>query len=54
MTGDAASFACSIDGEGIYQPYISGAASAIIDPKWNYRSEVRDLLRYHKMGDEAS
>ena len=50
LTGDAASFACSADGEGIYQAIRSGeiAARAIIDPKWNYKSELRDLLRYHR------
>ena len=26
------------------------SCQVIIDPKWNYRSELRDLLRYHKMG----
>ena len=52
LTGDAASFACSVDGEGIYQAIKSGeiAAKCIIDPKWNYRPEVRDLLRYHRYG----
>jgi len=22
----------------------------IIDPKWNYKSELRDLLKYHRYG----
>ena len=48
LTGDA--FACTVDGEGIYQAIRSGeiAAKTIIDPKWNYKPELRDLLRYHK------
>jgi geranylgeranyl reductase len=52
LTGDAASFACSIDGEGIYQAIRSGeiAAKCIIDPKWNYKSELRDLIKYHRYG----
>ena len=50
LTGDAASFACSLDGEGIYQAIKSGeiAAKCITDPKWNYRSDIRDLLKYHR------
>jgi geranylgeranyl reductase len=50
LTGDAASFACSLDGEGIYQAVKSGeiAAKCIVDPKWNYRSELQDLLKYHR------
>jgi hypothetical protein len=41
-----------VDGEGIYQAIKSGeiAAKCIIDPKWNYRPEVRDLLKYHRYG----
>jgi flavin-dependent dehydrogenase len=37
---------------GIYQAIRSGeiAAKCIVDPKWNYRSELNDLLKYHKMG----
>jgi Dehydrogenases (flavoproteins) len=52
LTGDAASFACTVDGEGIYQAIRSGeiAAKAIIDPKWNYKSELKDLGRYHRYG----
>jgi Dehydrogenases (flavoproteins) len=52
LTGDAASFACSADGEGICQAIRSGeiAARAIIDPNWNYKSELRDLLKYHRYG----
>jgi len=52
LTGDAASFACTADGEGIYQAIRSGeiAAKAIIDPKWNYRPELQDLLKYHRYG----
>jgi len=52
LVGDAASFLCTIDGEGIYQAIKSGeiAAKAIIDPKWNYKPELQDLLKYHKMG----
>ncbi len=52
LTGDAASFACPIDGEGIYQAIKSGeiAAKAIIDPKWNYNPELKDLLKYHRFG----
>jgi len=55
LTGDAASFACSVDGEGIYQAIRSGeiAAKAIIDQKWNYQSELRDLLKYHRYGGWA-
>jgi hypothetical protein len=54
LTGDAASFACS-DGEGIYQAIRSGeiAARAIVDPKWNYRSELLDLLKCHRYGGWA-
>jgi hypothetical protein len=40
----------SWDEEGIYQAIRSGAARAIIDPKWNYKPEVRDLLKYHRYG----
>jgi len=40
----------SWDEEGIYQAIRSGTARAIIDPKWNYGSEVRDLLKYHRYG----
>jgi hypothetical protein len=40
----------SWDEEGIYQAIRSGAARAIIDPKWNYGSEVRDLIKYHRYG----
>jgi hypothetical protein len=52
LTGDAASFACSADGEGIYQAIRSGeiAAKCIIDPKWRYKSELRDLIKYHRFG----
>jgi geranylgeranyl reductase len=52
MTGDAASFACAVNGEGIYQALRSGeiAAKAIIDPKWNYKGELDDLLRFHRYG----
>jgi len=55
LTGDAASFACNVDGEGIYQAIKSGeiAAKAIMDPKWNYRPEIRDLLKYHRYGGWA-
>jgi len=24
------------------------AANCIIDPKWNYKPELRDLLKYHR------
>jgi len=55
LTGDAASFACTADGEGIYQAIKSGeiAAKCIIDPKWNYKPELRDLLKYHRYGGWA-
>jgi len=26
------------------------AAKAIIDPKWNYKPELQDLLKYHRFG----
>ena len=38
LTGDA-SFACSVDGEGIYR-LLKRAVKAIIDPKRNYSSEI--------------
>jgi len=55
LTGDTASFICTIDGEGIYQAIKSGeiAARCIIDPGWNYRSELQDLLKYHRYGGWA-
>jgi len=51
LTGDAASFICTVTGAGIYQAFKSGeiAAKSIINPKWNYRPEIRDLLRHHRM-----
>jgi len=50
LTGDAASFVCTADEEGIYQALKSGeiAAKCIIDPRWNYKPELRDLVRYHR------
>jgi geranylgeranyl reductase family protein len=55
LTGDAASFACTVNGEGIYQAIRSGeiAAKAIIEPKWNYKGELNELLRFHKYGSWA-
>jgi geranylgeranyl reductase len=51
LTGDAASFVCTFTAEGIYQAIKSGeiAANAIIDPKYNWKRDVRDLLRYHRI-----
>jgi flavin-dependent dehydrogenase len=41
LTGDAASFICTVSGEGIYQAIRSGeiAARAIIEPNWNYKKK---------------
>jgi geranylgeranyl reductase len=52
LTGDAASFTCPLDGEGIYQAIKSGeiAAKVIIDPNWNYKFELKNLLKFHKYG----
>jgi len=50
LTGDAASFICTADGEGIYQAIRSGeiAAKTIMDPKWNYKPEIQELTKYHR------
>jgi geranylgeranyl reductase len=50
LTGDAASFASSAVGEGIPQAIRSGeiAAKAILDPSYNFKRDVNDLLRYHR------
>jgi geranylgeranyl reductase len=52
LTGDAASFVFPVTCEGIYQAIRSGeiAAKSIIEPTWNYKTELRDLLRHHKYG----
>jgi flavin-dependent dehydrogenase len=41
-----------VDGEGIHQATKSGkiATKTIIDPKWNYKPELQDLLKYHRYG----
>ncbi len=36
--------------KGIYQAIKSGAAGAIIDPKWNYKPDLPDLLKHHGFG----
>jgi len=50
LTGDAASFASSAVGEGIPQAIRSGeiAAKAVLDPGYNFKRDVNDLLRYHR------
>jgi len=55
LTGDAASFICTVSGEGIYQAIRSGeiAAKCITDPEWNYKPELQDLLKYHRYGGWA-
>lgn len=52
LVGDAASFGCSLTGEGQYPAFVSAdiASKAIIDPNYNWKNDVNDLLILHKMG----
>jgi len=52
LTGDAASFGCTLTGEGQYPAFVSAdiASKAIIDPKYNWKSDINDLLVLHRMG----
>ena len=52
LTGDAASFASTTTGEGIFQAMKSGeiAAKSILNPNWNYKMELIKLLVHHYSG----
>lgn len=49
LTGDAASFASTTTGEGIFQAMRSGeiAAKSILNPNWDYKVELTKLLTDH-------
>ena len=52
LVGDAASFGCTLTGEGQYPAFVSAdiASKAILEPNYDWKEDVNNLLRLHKMG----